>query len=220
MKEMMVKKARFVLLLLLVVLQDVIVANSDRSHYSLRSSGPAGVDNEKVYVPLQDVDDEPFTLQDAIAVSAEAQEDQRNSDSRELAALEDNDDENAVLSVMRATNKKNKKNDHHRSVAKVITTRSLKTYDCNYTYDPCALITNSSDKVNTSIAAVNDAHNHAINVYEFFKMWLGRDSMDDKGITIQSYVNVGDFADVAYGGEGRLAYGGVKGTLTGLREKV
>ena len=68
---------------------------------------------------------------------------------------------------------------------------SLHTKDCqNQEFSRCKTISKSSKEINTGDKAVDNAHNFARATYQFYKK-LGRDSIDDNGMTLVSNVHYG-----------------------------
>jgi Zn-dependent metalloprotease len=59
----------------------------------------------------------------------------------------------------------------------------------------------------TGDAAVDDAHDNAKTVYDFYKQVLGRDSLDDHGMTLKSTVHFGENFNNAYWDGTHMTYG-------------
>ena len=101
---------------------------------------------------------------------------------------------------------------------------SVRTNNCGGTTFNCPVASTSSSAINTGDDAIDAAHNHAIDVYNYFSQRFGRDSFDGFGTTIESnvhfdvdYVNA-FWDDVAkaftYGdGDGKLACNDASKTL-------
>lgn len=69
---------------------------------------------------------------------------------------------------------------------------SLQTRDCKgEEFGRCKLISNSKQEINTGDKAIDRAHNYARATYLFYKNVMGRDSVDDEGLTLISNVHVG-----------------------------
>jgi bacillolysin len=68
---------------------------------------------------------------------------------------------------------------------------SLKTKNCFQGSDKsqCQLVSTSPDELHTSDDAINAAHNNARLTYQFYYEQFGRDSLDDKGLTLVSNVH-------------------------------
>ena len=75
---------------------------------------------------------------------------------------------------------------HH---PKLWNARSLTTKNCGQTTYYCPVASTSSSMINTGDDAIDGAHNHAFDVYNYFSQRFGRDSMDDFGMTIESSVH-------------------------------
>jgi bacillolysin len=76
--------------------------------------------------------------------------------------------------------------------------RSLRTYDCQNTYNNCVLRINSTAPVGSPKKSVLDAHNFTLLTLNYYQQQFGRDSLDGKGLTVKSYANVGDKFNNAY----------------------
>jgi Thermolysin metallopeptidase, catalytic domain/Fungalysin/Thermolysin Propeptide Motif len=76
---------------------------------------------------------------------------------------------------------------------------SLRTYDCQNTYDNCVLrITNASIPVGFTKKSVLDAHNFTTLTLDYFQRHLGRESLNSMRITVKSYASVGETLNNAY----------------------
>jgi Zn-dependent metalloprotease len=107
----------------------------------------------------------------------------------------------------------------------VMGARAINTFDCRRREvgpNDCKLVTSIPekisypDKINSRKRAAEDAHNSAVDVYDFFMNYFGRDSYDGKGATIRSYTNYGAlfnnaFFSVAFDG---IVYGNGDGTCS------
>lgn len=79
--------------------------------------------------------------------------------------------------------------------------RSINTFDCRRREArpaDCKVLSTSSDRISSKSRAAQDAHNFAVDIYDFYMNYFGRDSYDDKGATIRSYVNYGSFYNNAF----------------------
>lgn len=79
--------------------------------------------------------------------------------------------------------------------------RSINTFDCRRKQgrpSDCKVLSTSSDRISSKNRAGQDAHNFAVDVYDFFLTYFGRDSYDGNGATIRSYVNYGSFYNNAF----------------------
>lgn len=90
--------------------------------------------------------------------------------------------------------------------------RSLRTYDCQNTYDNCVLRINSSVPVGSTKKSVLDAHNYTLLTLDYYLQQFGRDSIDGMGLTFNSYANVGDKFNNAYWDGEACWYGSGDGT--------
>jgi bacillolysin len=90
--------------------------------------------------------------------------------------------------------------------------RSIRTYDCQNTYDNCVLRINSSVPVGSTKKSVLDAHNYTILTLDYYLQQFGRDSLDGMGLTVKSYANVGDKFNNAYWDGEACWYGSGDGT--------
>jgi Zn-dependent metalloprotease len=94
----------------------------------------------------------------------------------------------------------------------VMGARSLSTFDCRRREggpSDCKLLSSSPDKIVSQKKAAEDAHNSAVDAYDFFKNFFDRDSFDGKGGTIRSFTNYGSFYNNAFysGVFGGMVYG-------------
>jgi Zn-dependent metalloprotease len=79
--------------------------------------------------------------------------------------------------------------------------RSINTFDCRRREgrpSDCKVLSTSSDRIESKNKAAQDAHNFAVDIYDFYMTYFGRDSYDGKGATIRSYVNYGSFYNNAF----------------------
>jgi Zn-dependent metalloprotease len=76
--------------------------------------------------------------------------------------------------------------------------RSLRTYDCQNTYDNCVLRINATVPIGSTRKSVLNAHNYTLLTLDYYQRHFGRDSLDGMGITVMSYANVGDKFNNAY----------------------
>jgi bacillolysin len=92
---------------------------------------------------------------------------------------------------------------------KVYSALAVNTLDCrNGNGSLCYLVSNSSNYINSSDVAANAAHNHAIDTYNFYKDFFNRDSFDEEGMTIRSFVHYkAKYNNAAYFGNGQIVYG-------------
>ena len=81
---------------------------------------------------------------------------------------------------------------------KIFGALSLHTKDCqNQEFSVCKTVSKSSKKISTGDKAADNAHNFARATYKFYKK-LGRDSIDDNGMTLVSNVHYGVDYNNAY----------------------
>jgi Zn-dependent metalloprotease len=106
---------------------------------------------------------------------------------------------------------------------------SLKTYSCVpsavrsgddvfHTDDAtapkrCKLVSRSNTTLATKDMAVNAAHNNARATFQFYKNQFGRDSLDDRGLTIVSKVHVGRNYSNAFWNGDSVNYGDGEGAF-------
>jgi Zn-dependent metalloprotease len=79
--------------------------------------------------------------------------------------------------------------------------RSINTFDCRRREgrpSDCKVLSTSSDRIESKNKAAQDAHNFAVDIYDFYMTYFGRDSYDGNGATIRSYVNYGSFYNNAF----------------------
>ncbi len=99
---------------------------------------------------------------------------------------------------------------------KIYGARSLETRNCMQTRDNCIIVSTSSDKiVLPSDPPVEAAHNFAIDTYDYYMQKHGRDSIDNRGMTIVSEVHFDKNLDNAYWTGDRMQYGDGGGTNFG-----
>lgn len=92
---------------------------------------------------------------------------------------------------------------------------ALITRDMLQAYDESAsmVVSNSSEPINTTDASVNAAHNHARDAYLYYWSAFGRDSFDNSGSPLTSYVHYGSNVVGAFqDGNKALYYGDGDGT--------
>jgi len=94
---------------------------------------------------------------------------------------------------------------------------SLTTRDCGETTFSCPVVSTSSSTINTGDDAIDGAHNHAIDVYNYFSQRFGRDSIDGFGMTIESHVHFDVDLNNAFWSDATKAlyYGDGDGKFTG-----
>ena len=85
-------------------------------------------------------------------------------------------------------------------------TPSLRTYNCNQG-SRCSLAASTSSTINTGDLAIDSAHNYAIATYNYYWEKFGRDSLDDKGMTLRSYVHYSVNYNNAYWSGSYMVYG-------------
>lgn len=91
---------------------------------------------------------------------------------------------------------------------------SMRTKDCmQQWFGSCRTVSRSPDLIYTGDEAIDKAHNYAIATYRFFNEQYGRDSIDDKGMTLESNVHVGYQYNNAYWDGFGVFYGDGDGTL-------
>lgn len=89
--------------------------------------------------------------------------------------------------------------------------RSLKTFNCKNSLQCTTVVSKSSKKISTGKKEVDDAHNHAVDTYNFYLENFGRDSLDNKGMAIVSNVNFDKKYNNAYFDGFEMYYGGGDG---------
>lgn len=85
--------------------------------------------------------------------------------------------------------------------------RSLQTYDCKQGTSCSTLASSSSNRINTGDIPVDAAHNNTIATYDFFWKHFGRDSIDNKGLTLISRVHYNRLYNNAFWDGSRMTYG-------------
>jgi Zn-dependent metalloprotease len=71
----------------------------------------------------------------------------------------------------------------------------IETYDCNWSNTDCGLVSSNPEDIlpfdpsSVLSQAVADAHNYAIDTYNYFYYSYGRDSIDNRGMKLKSRVN-------------------------------
>jgi Zn-dependent metalloprotease len=93
--------------------------------------------------------------------------------------------------------------------------RNREVYDTRglgSTYLPGKLVRSEGGKKSKD-AAVNEAYDHSGTTYDFFKKILGRNSLDDAGMTLVSSVHVGKRYNNAFWNGQQMAYGDGDGKM-------
>jgi bacillolysin len=101
---------------------------------------------------------------------------------------------------------------------KIYGARSLETRNCMQAEDKdnCTIVSTSSDKiVQPSDLPVEAAHNFAIDTYNYYMQKHGRDSIDNRGMTITSLVHYGEKIMIASWDGSRMLYGDGDGVGAG-----
>lgn len=84
---------------------------------------------------------------------------------------------------------------------------SIETYDCSQkSKGGCLLVSTSTQPISTGDLAVDSAHNYTIATYDYYWLNHNRDSIDDNGRTLISYVHYNN-SNTVTGYNGGLAYG-------------
>ncbi|BAJ00611.1 M4 family metallopeptidase [Shewanella violacea] len=89
----------------------------------------------------------------------------------------------------------------------ILYARKLNTQDCQQRTRRCKTVSRSSNVINTSDLAINSAHNYAIATYNYYLNNHGRDSIDDKGMTLKSRVHFGLNYNNAFWDGSQMTYG-------------
>jgi Zn-dependent metalloprotease len=77
--------------------------------------------------------------------------------------------------------------------------RTMTTYHChNQDYDGCTVATTSPDKISFGDPPLDDAHNHVIDVYDFYKQHFGRTGMDGNDLQLQTLAHYKLWENNAY----------------------
>jgi vibriolysin len=85
--------------------------------------------------------------------------------------------------------------------------RSLQTVDCNQKTRRCTEVSVSSNTINTGDAAIDAAHNYAIDTYDYYWSAHQRDSIDDSGMTLISRVHYDRNYNNAFWDGRQMTYG-------------
>jgi hypothetical protein len=87
----------------------------------------------------------------------------------------------------------------------VVAERAMGTRDCNNSWisefeypEWCRLASKDPGYINTTVAAVDELHNHLVDTYEFYKQYLGLHSMDGNDLEIRSLARYGEDFDNAF----------------------
>jgi bacillolysin len=103
--------------------------------------------------------------------------------------------------------------------AETVTTRrlergtpSIKTYNCHQGTS-CSLVTSSTTEINTGDLAIDSAHNYALATYKYYWERFDRDSVDDKGMTLTSYVHYQLNYNNAFWNGNSMTYGDGDGNI-------
>jgi vibriolysin len=92
---------------------------------------------------------------------------------------------------------------------------SIETWDCGQKTKGCTLVSTSTEPINTGDPAIDSAHNFTIGTYNYYWDNHGRDSLDDNGMTLISFVHYGrNNNTVAWNGSG-ITYGDGDGVTFG-----
>jgi bacillolysin len=93
-------------------------------------------------------------------------------------------------------------------------TPTIATYNCNQG-SSCTFVTSSSSTVNTGDLAIDSAHNYALATYKYYWEKFGRDSIDNAGMTLQSFVHYSvNYNNAFWSGTGNyMVYGDGDGSL-------
>jgi len=84
---------------------------------------------------------------------------------------------------------------------------SLNTMNCRERTSNCRTVSEEPARIDTGDKAVNAAHNYAIATYEFFFNHFGRDSINDKGMTMISRVHYDEEYNNAFWDGRQMTYG-------------
>ena len=90
---------------------------------------------------------------------------------------------------------------------------SMTTRNCFQTETNCQTVSTSSTAINTGDAAINAAHNNAIDTYNYYLTKFGRDSVDNRGMTLTSHVHYKSLLNNAFWDGSKMLYGDGNGNL-------
>lgn len=87
----------------------------------------------------------------------------------------------------------------------------MDTRNCGQTTANCQTVSTSKTAINSDDNAINDAHNYAIDTYDYYFTKFGRDSIDNRGMTLISRVNYNIRYNSAFWDGSQMTYGGGDG---------
>jgi len=99
---------------------------------------------------------------------------------------------------------------------KIYGARSIETRNCQQTTTYCPLVSTSPNKiVFPSDKPIESAHNYAIDVYDYYLQKHGRDSIDNKGMIMKSFVHYDKNLNNAFWNRYEMIYGDGDGIESG-----
>jgi bacillolysin len=87
----------------------------------------------------------------------------------------------------------------------------METRNCGQTTENCQIVSTSKTAINADDNAVNAAHNNAIDTYNYYFTKFGRDSIDNRGMTLISRVHYDTRYNGAFWDGLQMTYGGGDG---------